>query len=80
MSDDINIYKLVRVLTGEIQPVGDSHIDNNRLENLKKLIELTETLIQRINDVAYWAKNSELHSKKRAGELAEKFLKDIYKE
>ncbi len=77
MSDDINIYKLVRTLTGEVQPIGESHTDNNRFNNLKKLIELTEDLLNDISNIASTFKDSKLYSKQRAGELAEKFLKDL---
>ena len=41
----MNLPEIVEKLTGPIQPVGESNADHARLENLDKVIELTESLL-----------------------------------
>lgn len=45
------IKKLVMVLIGSINPVGDSAIDSVRRENINKLIELVKELHSTLSDV-----------------------------
>jgi len=70
---DIDIYELVRVLVGPINPVGETNIDNRRLENLKQLTDLVDKLMVDINYVAA-NKDSKLHSIKVAGQHVMQFL------
>jgi hypothetical protein len=37
---EIDIYKVVKKLIGAIEPVGATHIDEGRFENLKVMTEL----------------------------------------
>lgn len=60
-------------LIGPIGPVGDTHIDEKRLENLKNMCSVTEYLLQQIVDVSR-CKNSHMFSVKESGEYAQKFL------
>ncbi len=41
----MNLPEIVKKLTGPIQPVGESNADHTRIENLDKVIELTESLL-----------------------------------
>lgn len=69
------LLDVVKKLTGQIGPMGDSGEDNQRLENLKLLCQLTECLIQEIQFVSPYAISGE-HSVKLIGEYAEKFLNE----
>jgi len=48
----MNLYEIVRKLTGPINPVGDAGQDARRLENLKVVCELVNTLVADIDRVA----------------------------
>lgn len=48
----MEIYKIVHKLIGETRPTGDASRDTERLQNMKKLIALTDRLIIYISDVA----------------------------
>jgi len=47
-----NIKEIVQKLVGSIHPSGESHLDTQRLENLKVMCGLVEDLIYEINFVA----------------------------
>lgn len=68
------LYEIVNKLVGPISPVGCHHDDDQRLENLKTLMTLIDTLVLDIQDVAFY-KNSNQPSIKRVGERADEFLK-----
>ena len=46
-----NIYEIVIKLIGEIEPVGASHIDPERFENLKTMTDLVDKLVCDIDNV-----------------------------
>jgi hypothetical protein len=73
----MDIYEIVKKLTGDISPIGDTDVDNNRFRNMKILMELTDKLIEDLCDVARHEKNKVAFSRKRAGELAHDFLGSI---
>jgi len=60
-------YDVVKKLTGPIEPVGETHTDGHRYENLRGTIELIELLLVDITEVA--------HSMSRAGLRAARFLR-----
>lgn len=66
---------IVRKLIGPINPVGESYTDEERLENLKQLCNLVESLLLDIDEVAFH-KNRPEYSIKRAGDYADKFIQD----
>ena len=63
---DMNIYDVVKKLTGEIKPVGETNEDNKRYENLKVVTELIEELLKDIHDVEE-LRNDYRASLKKAG-------------
>ena len=69
-------YDLVKKLIGEIEPVGESHTDEKRYENLKEFIDLVYELIQDLHSVAGYENNYQ-HSMKKAGEHVRQFLFEI---
>lgn len=75
--DKINIYEVVKKLTGSIEPVGETHTDNKRYENLLKSISLADSLINDIEEVAIDNEDRQAFSMKKAGEKARIFLNDI---
>lgn len=69
-----NIIEVVRKLTGQINPVGESTEDHFRLENLKMLCEVVNELVSDIDHVAYRYKNRYEHSIKECQKHAENFI------
>lgn len=67
-------YDVIKKLTGKIEPVGESHTDDKRLENLKETVVIVEQLL---NDIYQVAKNESRHehSMKVAGKYAREYLK-----
>lgn len=72
----MELHEIITKLNGPISPVGETHTDNVRYENLKTAVELVEWLLTDINHVAINKDRSE-YSMKRAGEYAAKFLSDF---
>ena len=73
---DINTYEVVKKLIGEIDPVGETHVDDKRYENLKAMTELVDTLLTDIDRVAGNRTRVEF-SMKRAGNFARDFFNQI---
>jgi hypothetical protein len=71
-----NTYDVVKAMTGEVCPVGEAHIDNERYNNLKDMIDLTNELMQEIWDISRDADRAEF-SISRAGKRAKKFLDEM---
>jgi len=72
----MDVHEIVSKLIGPIEPVGETHTDNERFENLKNLTELVEGLLYDIDRVAS-NKNRAEYSMKRAGQHAEFFINEI---
>jgi hypothetical protein len=72
----MELYDVVKKLTGFIQPIGETIVDTQRLENLKELTELVDQLLSDIHRVLP-CKNRQEYSMKKAGEYAERFLKTL---
>lgn len=72
----MEIHDIVNKLVGNICPVGETNEDNKRFDNLKSHLELVYTLLNDINAVATFKDRLE-YSMSRAGEKADKFLKDL---
>ena len=74
----IDIYEVVKKLIGPINPVGATHIDEKRLENLKELTRLVDNLLSDIDKVLFLCgEDSTLYSVKAAGQHARKFFDKI---
>ena len=70
---DFTIRGVVRKLTGEITPVGSSHIDTERLRNLEEMCITVDGLLDDIKHVATFKDNQEA-SMREAGLKAQAFL------
>ena len=46
------IKKIVKKLIGEIHPIGETHIDEKRFNNLEELMKLIDTLLYDIKEIA----------------------------
>ena len=73
----MEIYDVVKKLTGEIEPVGETTEDNRRFENLETMIKLAKAIHHDIDYLADEYRDSHAFSLKRAGELANKYLDDL---
>jgi hypothetical protein len=67
------IIKLVDVLIGEVEAVGESREDENRLENLNALICLTDDCLSKISLAARTSTRQE-ESMRKIGRKALKYL------
>ena len=72
----MELIDITRKLTGRINPIGETHTDNIRYENLNTTIELVEYLLIAINIVAS-NKDRPEYSMNRAGKCAAKFLSNV---
>ena len=75
----MEIKEIVNRLVGEINPLGCSSRDPQRLENLKVMCELVTDLIE---EVQYVSRNKDSYegSVKTIGEYADKFLREDIRE
>jgi hypothetical protein len=66
------IYKVVKILTGKIEPQGETNCDEIRLKNQKVTQELISMLL---DDIELLERHSKMHeySIKTSGELAKRF-------
>ena len=72
--DTDDIYKVVIALIGEVKPIGETHIDDVRYENLAKLTALTDALLDDIDEIATENKDKVEYSMRKAS----KFCSDFY--
>ena len=73
----MELYDVVKKLTGSIRTEGETHIDDQRYENLKITIDLVDKLIGNIYLVSRDI-NCQEYSRKRSGKKAEEYLKELY--
>lgn len=75
----MDLFDIVTRLVGPVQPIGETYADDARLDNLKKLTELTERLLAEIRQAASCADRPEA-SMSKAGKYAKDFLDEIVSE
>lgn len=73
---ELTIYEIAKKLIGPVLPTGDHGADMQRLENLKELTALVDTLMGDISTAAGFASRSEA-SMKAIGKHAKEFIKEI---
>jgi len=76
----MEIYDVVKKLTGEIEPVGSSHIDKERFENLKVMVSLLNEILTDLECIRYDNQNMQEDSIKQCVKCIEDFYKYIGKE
>ncbi len=54
----MDIYEVVMKLAGQVEPVGETHTDDKRYENLQQLTALTEQLLTDICSIESNYKNN----------------------
>jgi hypothetical protein len=72
----IDVFEVVYKLIGPVDPVGETHTDDKRFENLKEFCKVTEQMLQVIHNVSYDYRNNHQFSMKRASTYCTKFLDD----
>lgn len=77
--DTNGIIEVTKVLIGETEPYGSSHIDTIRFDNQEKLIELTGELLDALIDNSKY-KNRHEYSMQKIGDRAYDTLKSIHKQ
>lgn len=73
----ITLRDAVMRLVGEVRPVGETHTDDHRFQNLQELTALVDRLVAEIDSIAYDNKDVHEHSIKRAADHCAKFLDDL---
>ena len=73
---EIDLYSLIKKLTGEITPVGETNEDGRRLKNLKEIISLTEKLVCDIEEASKY-KNRIEYSMQEIGKKAYEFRNNL---
>ena len=69
-------YDVVKKLIGEINPIGETHEDSRRLENLENMITLVDHLLSDIDAVAL-NKGKPEFSLNKAGTVASEYFDDL---
>jgi hypothetical protein len=67
------VAEIIMQMIGPINPVGETHADNDRFENLKQLTELVDHLMTEIHCVALDNHDRVEFSMSRAGKHAADF-------
>ena len=67
------IIEVVEKLVGEVEAVGETWEDKRRLENLKKMIDLSDVLLRHIYEASL-TRNRVEASMKKIGETAYNYL------
>lgn len=75
----MEIVDVVRKLTGAIEPVGETHTDGQRLDNLKVMTALVDELLDDISGVSRHMDSGE-YSRQQAARHAVSFLKHVTEE
>ena len=75
MEGDV-MLEVIEKLVGPVNPVGESHTDEKRLENLRSLIFIVDNLVGMNGEVREHKSRHE-HSMMYAGQLADKFLEGL---
>ena len=70
----MELIDIVDKLVGNIEPVGNTTIDNERFENLKVYCELINEMVRKVDDVTYNNRNSTLASVKKANDYIWNFF------
>lgn len=70
----MELIDIVDKLVGNIEPIGNTTIDNERFENLKVYCELINEMVRKVDDVTYNNRNSTLASVKKANDYIGNFF------
>lgn len=68
---------IVKKLVGNIKPIGETNTDNERLQNLKEMCELTRNLLEEIDSVCKSFPNNHEFSIKRNCKYGNDFLVEV---
>ena len=66
-------YEIVMKLIGPVRPVGETHTDNKRADNLAVLLGLIDKLLDDVHDIESYKRDYRA-SVKHAGETCAEFL------
>ena len=73
--DSQALSDILMKLNGQVEPVGETNADNRRLENLIRLEEVLDILLEEVADVCHYVNRAEW-SMNYAGKNAITWLKD----
>ena len=71
---DEHLWLMLERLIGPVHPIGETTADGRALENLKLMTRLADRFVMEIHEVTRYA-GSRYLSMKKAGELAQSFIK-----
>ena len=70
----MELFDIVLKLTGPIDPVGETHTDDARFENLKQVLELMKELHKKVDAIADANCDRGEYSMRRAGLECHEYL------
>lgn len=73
----MDVYEIVKKLVGPISPIGETHVDDQRFENLKAFTELTDRMLADIGNVTHENEGKHEFSIKRAVAHSSDFYKRV---
>lgn len=76
----MNNFDVVKKLVGPINPVGETHTDTKRHENLKQLVELSADILFELKDTVVDCEHCMEHSVKESGLIAKKHIRTMMDE
>lgn len=68
--------ELYSIIIGPIKPIGVTEVDNQRLVNLQKVINLVDSLLMDIHEVSKLS--SSQYSVQRAARLAKQYIAELH--
>lgn len=76
----MELIDVVDKLIGEIEPIADASVDEERFENLKKYCSLINDMIIKVDDIACKTEGSKLYSLKRVNDYLTDFFYNTLKD
>ena len=76
MTNKFTLEEMVMRVVGPIEPIGETHADKERLQNLENLLELVDRLIFKIDRLQGFANRPE-DSMAIIGKRARRFLEQL---
>ena len=70
----MTLFEIVLKLSGPIEPVGETHTDDARFNNLQVLLVLMRELHLEVDRIATENKNRQEFSMARAGKVCDEYL------
>lgn len=75
----MELIDVVNKLVGNIEPIADASVDEERFENLKTYCSLINEMLMKVDNIACATKGSKLYSLKRVDDYLTNFFNNSLK-